>query len=175
MQIETCETQGRILALEVRPRASGFAVFETNSQLLDWGMRKHHGKRDALSNVAAKKIGALLEVHQPTILLARVRTIRSAAARDRISTIFQVMRTEARKRFIEFRLTSTNSVRRYFADYDCNSKYQRAALIARWFPELLSKLPPKYKVWKSEHHRMLFFDAMSTALAFMNRSPPKKE
>jgi len=170
MQID--KPEGRLLGLEIRPRVTGFAVFETLPCLLDWGTRKHNARQADLTHTASKQILALIEMHQPSMIVVRVRDIRSPQARGKIAAILRVIRREARKHSVEVRTVNAKAIYDFFASYQCTSKHQRAALIARWFPELSWKLPPKRKMWKGEDHRMVIFDAAASALALMNRSPP---
>jgi hypothetical protein len=162
----------RILALEVRPRMTGFAMFETRAHLLDWGMRKHRTRRDELPRLAARKIAPLMDFHEPSIVVVRTRAVPLVSAREKSAAIVRVARREAKKRSIEFHTISAKAIREFFVAYQCTSKYQRAILIARWLPELSWRLPPTYKVWKSEDQRLVIFDAAAAALAFMNKSPP---
>ena len=46
------------------------------------------------------------------------------------------------------------------------NKDQRAAAIAEQFPELLSILPPRRKIWRSEDYRMKIFDAAAVGIAY---------
>jgi len=172
MQVENADTKNRILSLEVGSRDLGFAALETPAHLLEYGRRKHRVKTDELPDVVGRKISALLALHLPDIIAVRSRSVRTANAQRRIALILSVLRREARRRSIEFQTISRKAVRQFFARYQCTSKHQIATLVVRWFPELSWKLPPKRKAWKSEDHRMVIFDAMATALTFLNRSPP---
>ena len=42
-------------------------------------------------------------------------------------------------------------------------------MVARMFPELLWKLPPKRKIWESEHPIMTMFDAIAMGFAYWQR------
>lgn len=172
MRAEIDNPKERILALEIRPRVTGFAVFEAPARLLDWGRRKHKGRQGTLSRIASKRISALMELHQPSIIIARTRHVTSSRGRNKIAAILRIVRREGKKRSVMVQTIRADSVRDFFASHQCTSKHQRATLIARWFPELSWKLPPTRKMWKSEDHRMVIFDAVATALTFMNRSPP---
>jgi hypothetical protein len=174
MQTENTGSNGRILALEVRSRWTGFAGFELTGHLMEWGRRKYKIKGPEFAATAARRICAIIDLWPPTTIVVRTRTVRSSSARRRIRTILCTVRREAKKRSIEFRRISAKTVRYYFAARHCKSKHQVAALIAQWFPELSWKLPPKRKSWKSEDHRMVIFDAAATALAFLNKSPPEQ-
>jgi len=172
MPSDISDSQNQILVLEVRPRFTGFVVLQPPSRLLDFGTRKHSVSEDELPALAAKKMSALLDLHQPSLIVVRERKVLAAHARSKVSTILQVVRREAKKRSIQVQAIPANSARQIFVSQQRTSKSQRATLIARQFPELSWKLPPVRKKWKSEDRRMAIFDAAATALAFMNRSPP---
>lgn len=172
MEVESEESKDRILALEVRPRVTGFAVLETTPSLLDWGTRKQQIGNHQIAAIVARKIDALLDLYAPSTIVVRARKVLSREARRRIRTVIGAIRREARKRSVTFQTISAKAVYRFFAAHRCATKYQGAVLVARWFPELSWKLPPKRKSWKSENHRMVVFDAAATGLAFLGRSPP---
>lgn len=174
MQSENAGSSFRILALEVRPRATGFVALESPSHLLEWGRRRHRAKGAQLASAVAEKMAALMKLYLPSVVIVRARKVRSPKARHRIMAILRVVRREAKRRSIEVQTISTRAVRQFFAAHQGTSKHQIATIIARWFPELSWKLPPKRKAWKSEDHRMVIFDAMASGLAFLNKSPPGK-
>ncbi len=173
MEAKSAKSKDRVLALEVRPRVTGFAVFEAKPSLLDWGTRKQRVGEQQLAGVVGRKISALLDLYMPSAIVVRVRDISPQEAQGRVRTAIRVIRGEARKRSITFQTISTKAVHRFFTAYPCTTKYQVATLVAQWFPELSWRLPPKRKSWKSEHHRMVVFDAAATGVAFLGRSPPR--
>jgi hypothetical protein len=173
MRSDNLEEKDRVLALEVRSRWTGFVGIEAAARLTEWGRRKHKVKGSKFAILVKSRIDAILDVWLPTTIVVRTRPIRSPKARRRINTIMSVVRQRARSNSIAFRAISANDVRQFFAGRQCKSKYQIAALIARQFPELSWRLPPKRKSWRAEDHRMVIFDAAATALAFLNKSPPE--
>lgn len=174
MEAKRTKSKGRVLALEVRPRITGFLVLDAKPSLLDWGTRKQRISEQQLEGVVASKIGALIDLYAPCVIVVRTRNVLPQEAHRRVKAAISVVRGEARKRSVTFQTISTKAVQRFFALHQCKTKYQVATLVARWFPELFWRLPPKRKSWKSEHHRMVVFDAAATGLAFLGRSPPGK-
>lgn len=175
MEDEAAEPTERVLALEIRPTVIGFALFDVFGGFLDWGRRTHRVARENAPQVAADRMATLIEQHQPSVIITRRRNIRTAHLRQRINAIVQTVRREARIRRIEFLTVQSEAIRRFFASQHCTSKDERAALIARWFPDLSWKLPRKRKPWNSEDQRMVLFDAAATALSFLNRAKSGKE
>src|SRR5690348_7495729 len=136
MEVDGAEPKSRVLTLEVRPSVVGFAVFDVAGQLLDCGRCTHRVPMEALSHTSAPRISALVERHQPPIGVTRQRTVRMVQARERINTILRVVRGETKKGNIEFRKVSSVAVLSLFASRGGASKYERAELIARQFPQL---------------------------------------
>jgi hypothetical protein len=48
------------------------------------------------------------------------------------------------------------------------TKNEIAEIVAKKFPELLQRVPPKRRTWMPEDHRMSIFEAVGLALAFRN-------
>ena len=61
-------------------------------------------------------------------------------------------------------MLSAQTVKRAFLAH--SNKDKRATAIAGQFPELLSLLPPKRKIWDSEDYRMKIFDAAAIGVAY---------
>src|ERR1700733_14311901 len=59
--------QVRLLALEIRAKKAGFAMFE-DSLLLDWGVTRY-----GAAIPASRRIGTLLDLHRPAIIVTRWR------------------------------------------------------------------------------------------------------
>jgi hypothetical protein len=57
---------------------------------------------------------------------------------------------------------------------DCKTKVELAATLAMIFPELAWRLPPKRKIWQSEHRRQTAFDAIALAVGYwkLNAAQP---
>ena len=172
MQSDNLQGTNRILALEVRSRATGFAVIDAPGHLVEWGRRKHKVTGSEFTRVVEQRIEAIINLCPPATIVVRTRKVRSLKARRRITAILHTIRRKAHGRSIEFRTISAKSIRQFFAVRQCHSKHQIATLVAHLFPQLSWKLPPKRKSWKSEDHRLMIFDAAATALAFLNKSPP---
>ena len=60
-------------------------------------------------------------------------------------------------------------VKAVFRVFRAKSKHDIASMLAQMFPELLWKLPPKRKIWESEHFRMVMFDAIALGFAYWQR------
>ncbi len=70
----TLHDQKRIIALDVRPRSFGFAVFEGPNELLDFGARSFRKGVNAVLVPPEEKLAALFNDFDPTaVVLGRGR------------------------------------------------------------------------------------------------------
>jgi|SRR5579872_841111 len=149
----------RLLALEIRPKKAGFAVFE-GSTLLDWGVTRY-----GADTPASRRIGSLLDRHRPDVVVTRWRP-RLKHSRTGASVVESIKRG-AQRRSILVRILDALQIRTFFKQRGCRSKHTTAVLLAEWFPELAWRVPPKRKAWESEPHNALLFDAVGTAVAIL--------
>jgi hypothetical protein len=153
----------RVLALEVRPQKYGFAVLEGPDALLDWGVRSHRNGLVA----RAGRIDSLLESYSPHFVVLRHSEHNSRQAANAVRAVTVKITIEARRHSVQTQFISGKKIRRFFARNGCVNKHQIASLLAEWFEELSWKLPPKRRLWQSEHYNMMIFDAVGTAMAFI--------
>ena len=153
----------RVLALEIRPRKAGFAVFE-GAALQDWRVAGY-----GPASPAMRRLGSLIDLHAPSIVVIRRRSfLRKASA---VANIGRNIQQEAARRMIQFRPLDASAVRALFTDRGHRTKHEIASQIADWFPELAWKLPPKRKPWQSEPHNAALFDAVAIAVTFLTTQP----
>src|SRR5207247_6630146 len=65
---------------------------------------------------------------------------------------------------------SRDEVLKVFGQMGANSKDDIAAVIARIVPELAPRVPPRRRIWESEHHSMGIFEAAALALTQFART-----
>lgn len=63
---------------------------------------------------------------------------------------------------------SRKDVNRAFVGFESN-KYEVASVLARQFPDLAPRLPPKRKFYESEDYRIGIFDAAAVGVAYFTR------
>jgi RNase H-fold protein (predicted Holliday junction resolvase) len=61
--------QKQVLALDVRPRSFGFAVFKGSGRLLDWGVRSFRSGVNAVKLPPSKKLLALVDEFSPCAIV----------------------------------------------------------------------------------------------------------
>lgn len=159
----------RILAISLRSRRFGFAVFEGPNRLLDWGMVFYPLNDGAQHAAASKRVASLLTLFTPSVVVvgrARPLNVRSDSG---VRPILRSIRREASSRLIPVRLMKKTEVREAFRLFRAKSKHEVASLVVQMFPELLWKLPPKRRIWESEHPIMAMFDAVALGFAYWQR------
>src|SRR5712691_7038504 len=159
----------RVLALDVHPRSFGFVVFEGPNRMLDWGIKSFRPGVNAVQIPAAKKLLALLDEFTPSAVVIRKR-VTSSAKKPKLLSIIE---RQVRSRRIPVTFITPRDVNRAFVGFESN-KYQVASVLARQFPALASKLPPKRKCWQSEDYRMGIFDAAALGVAYFARRKSAK-
>jgi hypothetical protein len=155
----------RVLALDVRPRSFGFAVFEGPNQLLDWGARSFRSGVNAVKIPAAKKLLALLDEFTPSAIVVRERPTGRTTRRTKM---LAMIRKQAASRRTPVRLISREVVNRAFVGFESN-RYQVASALAQKFPALASRLPSKRKCWQSEGYGMSIFDAAALGVSYFTQ------
>jgi len=155
----------RVLALNVHPRSFGFVVFEGPNRILDWGVRSFRTGSNAVKIPAATKFLALLDEFRPSAVIIGERLTRRTAKQTRMLATIE---RQARSRRIPVKCISRRDVNRAFIGFESN-KYEVASALARQFPDLAVRLPPKRKCWQSENYQMGIFDAAALGVAYFVR------
>jgi hypothetical protein len=156
----------RTLAIVLRSRRFGFAVFEGPTRLLNWGM-VFYPLNDVAQHVAAsKRVVSLLLLFTPSVVVVGRARLLKVHARSGVNPILRSIRHEASARLIPVRLMMTAEMRRVFGVLHTKSKHEIASRLVKVFPELHGKLPPKRRLWDSEHPIMTMFDAVAMGYAY---------
>jgi hypothetical protein len=166
----------RIIAVDLRGRSFGFAVFQGPTRLHDWGVRSFRRGVNAVKIPASDKFAALLDYFSPDAVVLRDRGTDSNAKR---CAMRKILLGVAAKRRIPVRLLSRRAVKDTFVGANRN-KYTIAASIAKRLPELAAMLPTAHKIWMGEEYRLSVFDAAAVGIAYFShgeyqrsRLPPK--
>ena len=157
----------RILAIDLRSRSFGFAVFEGPARLLDWGVKSFRQGVNAVKIPAGEKFAGLMDEFFPSAIVVQKDFFESKKKTGMRDSLLK--RAEGHR--IPIRLLSRRAVRLAFAGANRN-KYTIAAALAKQLPELGPRLPGVRKIWKSEDYRMSIFDAAAAGVAFFTRGKP---
>jgi hypothetical protein len=151
----------RILAVDLRPQKFGYAVFENQSKLIDWGIRGF-----TLSNLRIRMF-KLMKTVEPAVVVVRRKSSgyrrRYADYRIAKQILYRTCKS-ASVSIVDFR---SQTLKSFVRQYKTKNKYEMAALIGSKFPELSWQLPLYTKPWESEHWRMPIFDAALVGMAYL--------
>jgi hypothetical protein len=154
----------RILAIDLRSRSFGFVIFEFPTRLLDWGVKSFRQGVNAAKIPAGLKFAGLMDEFSPSTIV-----VRKGSVENRKKTgMRHALAIQAEKHRIPVRLLSPRVVKSAFVGSNRN-KYTIAVALAKQLPELVPKLPPERKIWKSEDYRMSIFDAAALGVAYLSR------
>ena len=152
----------RILALDLRARRFGYAVFEGPRRLLDSGTRANVAGRPEESGTSARALSEFLKLWSPATIVIKKQRWELASE----WAIREALLNQAKARSIDIRLLDQTQLNYRFRQLGCSTKEDVAEVLAKIFPELIWTLPPKRKVWESEHPRMSVFDAIALGLVY---------
>lgn len=155
----------RILAVDARGSRFGFAFFDDQVRLLDWGVRSFRGGVNATKIPASRKIAALLDELDPRAIILRTPDWHDAAKNPKLR---ETVLAEAARRGIPLKFLSRRAVKDAFAAANGN-KYVIAAAVASRFPEVAPKLPSKHKIWMSEEYSLSVFDSAALGITYFKR------
>lgn len=158
-----------VLALDLRHRRFGYAVFRGHRMLLEWGHRVYPAVGDRERELAERRIAKLLDRFAPHLVLLKRERWERGRSDPHMNYPITALHNEAQRHAISIHLIPESSVRSAFAIFGCNTKTEIAATLASLFPELLHSLPPPRKTWQSEHPRMAAFDAVALGVAYWHR------
>ena len=155
-----------VLAIDIRHRRFGYALFEGHGIILDWGQRVYPTVGDAERALAQKRLSKLMAVRQPNLIVVRRERWERAVSDSNLTNPVMAVRSEAEARSIPIYLIDQDAIQTTFSRFECETREDIAAALASIFPELLRSLPPKRKPWKAEHPRMSIFDAVALGVAY---------
>ncbi|MGA2595345.1 MAG: hypothetical protein ABSH32_36090 [Bryobacteraceae bacterium] len=162
----------RILALEIRPKRVGFIVLKGRDQVLDWGVRTYGKRETDAPSACCAKVGTLLELYAPGVMVIRRRNRIPKQGRGTIRAIAAKLAAEARRRSMVCWFVTAEEVKNFFARHECTTKDAVATRVAEWLPDLWKLPTPRTKPWHPERFSMPVFDAAAAALAFLGESRP---
>ena len=141
-------------------------MFEGHKLLLDSGLRVYRAVGEAEAAMASKRLAALLKAFSPSAIVVKRERWDRAQTNSHIRSLVEVMIRVTSAHSIPIYLIRHEELRTTFRNMDCETRDEIAAALARIFPELVWRLPPKRRAWQSEHPRMAMFDAIALGLAY---------
>lgn len=160
----TSRTHDRVLSIFPTTRGFGFARFDHERRLLDWGSV---GIRTGNKNVETMRaMSRLIDKVRPTLLTTEDVRPKSARRHDRIRRLHALLIAHCQAHRVPLTRFTRAEVLRYF---NVTTKYELARTVAGALPALRHRLPPKRKPWMSEDTRQSLFDAAALGLMAFRR------
>jgi len=160
---EARDRELRVLAIDPHPRGFGYAVFEGPLCLVEWGTKD---VRQDKERVALERIGELVRRYLPTVIVVEDCAHEKSRRNARVRQLTERILAAARESAVAGRAVPRATVYRTFAGTGAGTKYGIATALVRAFPELMVRLPPKWKPWQTEDSRMSIFDAVALGLTY---------
>ena len=155
----------RYLAVHPTTYGLGYAVFEGNLRLLDWGTYRARGDKNQKCLLF---LGVLIKRYEPRVVLLESRGPQDRERSKRIRHFVLNATIHIRKERLLLKRVPRQHVRELFKGQGAQTKQGIATRTTELFPELLQDLPPKRKAWMPEHPRMGMFEALAIALAYFD-------
>jgi hypothetical protein len=158
-------THMRVLGIAPSSRGFGFALMEGDNVLVDWGVKRVKGDKNArsLSNVAN-----LIEHYKPNAIVLENTRSQGSRRRSRVQALIEDIVELAKEQNITVKRFSRKQLNRGFIKEKRGTKHTLATYLAARFPEELGfRLPPKRQIWMNQDYRMDIFDAVALAEHFL--------
>ena len=157
----------RILAVDPAPRGFGFAAFELPFHLVEG---RFIATRTPRKSDPIPLLEQLLTRFRPKTLVLEDTSAAGSLRRPRIVRLLARMAALAEEQGVPVtRIPRLSVVRAFAAEGETVSKQAIAERLAKHFPELQKKLPPRRRLWQSEAERLAIFDAVALAVTFATR------
>lgn len=158
---KTNEQHKLVLAVSPTARGFGFALFESPTEPIDWGVKEARSNKNS---VCIDKLRELIEFYQPEILV--VEDDDTLSKRERARSFVSEAVALATDMGVPAHRISRSMVRETFTQFGATTKYQIAKTIVGWLPDLSPRLPHYRKPWMSADYRMGIFDAVALVLVY---------
>lgn len=153
----------RILAISPFTRGFGFAVLEGEGMLADWGTKPVPYGQDVQWSRKAER---LILLYKPDIVIFQDFSVKGSSRSTRMRVVNAEMMTLARTHQVRVEVLSRQEILKICFLGERGTKNEIAEIVAKKFPELSLRVPPKRRTWMPEDHRMSIFEAVGLALAF---------
>lgn len=160
----------RILVVDIRSLRFGYAAFEGPDRLLGFGASEFDSPENARARVAAH-----LKTFRPSVLVLRRVRPRSTRKRPVWNAVVRAARAEAKRFSVSVAHVTEPALKKFFQGCGCQNKYEVAELLAKQFPEIAWKLPPKRKLYDPEPWTVTYFDAISLGVAYFGRDDESRK
>jgi hypothetical protein len=157
--------ESRLLAVDLRTRRLGYAVFQTPNRLLDFGISQFDSPA-----TAAVRVRVILKAFRPAVVIFDAGPTRGPRNKTRTALVRQAIRREASKMSIPATVLPARTLRAFFSERGVRNKYAFAHLSAKWFPQLSRRVPAERECYESEPWIMAWLDAVLLGIVYLAQS-----
>jgi Holliday junction resolvasome RuvABC endonuclease subunit len=155
----------RVLGIAASSQGIGYAVMESENTLVDWGIKRAKGDKNAR---CLSHVGNLVAQYKPSVIALETTRLEGSRRRSRVQALIQQIVSMAWDEKIKVKRFSRKQLSAGFLSNDNGTKHDVARHLAARFPEELGfRLPPKRTVLMNEDCRMDMFDAVALAQYFL--------
>ena len=156
------KTRKKDLIVTIAPtsRGFGYAVFAAPTAALDWGVKETRRDKNRQGKL---RIEAMLQEIKPSTVVIENWFHGSCRRSERVRLLLDEIAVIAYKGGATAMAYSRRHVRQAFGKCG-KTKETIAKAIADTLPALKPWLPPKRRIWESEHYSMAIFEAAALAL-----------
>lgn len=154
----------RILAIDLRPRRSGFAIFEGPRRLLDYGTFATPSGQ--LEKTIGNRLVDIQKLALPDVVVVKKERWEKLIALPQETSFIETLNGDSETSPTPIRLLGQGALDSTYGNLGCETKAEVSGALAKIFPELVWQLPPRRKMWESEHPRQTVFDAIALGFAY---------
>jgi len=152
----------RVLALDLKWDHIGFAVFESSTRLIDFGVVRLQWRARTEARIAS-----LLTTFCPAILVLKKTRCRHWQSPPRAKAMLKHVRNLSRRQNIAIAYMSETHLQRCFRTRGVRNRQQIVSLLSGAFPDLEWRTPRPRKPWHSEDRRMAIFEAAALGACYL--------
>lgn len=157
-------TREVVLAIYPTTRGFGYIIMCSPLSPVDWGVRDIRAKQ---KNAAClQKVSALIDVHQPDVIVLEDPTAPGANRSERIKHLCQAIARLADGQSVEVHVCPRSRVSEFFKSFGARTRHEVAIVIASQVTALERFLPARRKIWQSEPRHISIFNATALAMTY---------
>ncbi len=161
----------KVLAVDPTTRGFAFAIVEAG-RVIDRGEKRIVGP--CKNRRCEEALEALVRTRRPDVLALEHCTAPGSRRCARVRALMRSFGAVASRHGVSVELVSPRFLREACVGDPRATKHQIAVALAARFPELRHHVPPRRKVWMTEHPRTNVFDAIALAATVIERTSMRR-
>ena len=155
------------LVFAIHPTSRGFCwvLFDRPGHLASWGMVDVNGDKNA---GCLLRMEVLLRRHSPAVLVLEDVHCGRSRRSERVRILYRSMIRVAEEHEVAVRIYPRSAVGACFGPARARTRQEVAEAVALQVAPLRHIVPPRRKLWSSEHRRLGLFQAAALALTYFS-------